>query len=161
MKVSSAIFACDDCGWTGYPGFDLSGAALYAQCGSCAHIDRRYTPADFNTAIARIDGRDVVVDDVGTTAMPFVTMPAAPIVAQAMPRATAVVPAGKSLPVLRMARARVRELNALLKQAKAWQAERDELVRLLSAAKRRRAIRADEPVTITTIAGRIPKSASR
>ena len=56
-------FKCDDCQWVGYPGFELQGVKLYAQCGNgeCGRIDRRYTPADFNTGIARIDGEDVVV----------------------------------------------------------------------------------------------------
>lgn len=56
-------FKCDDCQWVGYPGFELQGVKLYAQCGNgeCGRIDRRYTPADFNTGIARIDGEDIVV----------------------------------------------------------------------------------------------------
>lgn len=170
-KLSNSVLECDDCGWKGYPGFELAGSKLFAQCGNgeCGHMDRRYTIADFNTGVARIDGQDVAVAPDGTKATPLVTMPAAPIVVQPMAHIAQYhpglplepKPAGKSLPVLRMARARVRELSALLKQAKAWQAERDELSRLLDAAKRRRSGAVAEPTKITAITSRTPKSISR
>ena len=59
-------FLCPLCHWEGHPAFELVddpasplGGRLAAKCGKigCSYMDPNKTPADFNTGIAKEDGR--------------------------------------------------------------------------------------------------------
>lgn len=139
MKLSNSLFECDYCHWKGYPGFELAGAKLIAQCGNgeCSRTDHRYTPADFSTGVAKVNGEEFVVDVAsGEKSEPTMVMPkltaTAPVAAPApMPR-----PMAAPADVLALIRARRDYLEAEIAKIEPMKIELRKLTKMIQAANR-------------------------
>lgn len=128
-------FVCESCSWEGYPSFDLTKSGkLASQCPKCQTVDPRFSPADFQQG-APVDAQRNPMPLVAIERPKAVPPKAqAPVLVASVGRQSAM---SAPVNVVKLAKARLRDVERELKRMRLLEGERDELRRLLDAATRK------------------------